>query len=90
MVSVFLPKDIEAICQSDFAVDSVERQCKYSCVNADSFTQARTIIKEEAIDPKDRGVLVLNFANPVNPGGGVRRGAKAQEEDLCRKSSLLI
>ena len=35
-------------------------------------------------------VLVLNLASPVHPGGGVRRGARAQEEDLCRKSSLLL
>lgn len=32
----------------------------------------------------------MNLANPVNPGGGARKGAKAQEEDLCRKSSLLV
>ena len=34
-------------------------------------------------------VLVLNFANPMRPGGGLRYGAHTQEEDLCRKSTLL-
>lgn len=91
---VFLPKEIRAVSEyKDFQHVHAMGRCGYGCVNADSFTLARKrteqfsddIAKEDA-----KPVLVLNLANPVNPGGGVRRGAKAQEEDLCRKSSLLL
>ena len=68
-------------------------RCGYGCENADSFSLARKRRERFSYDLNKDGakpILVLNLANPVNPGGGVRRGAKAQEEDLCRKSSLLL
>lgn len=59
--------------------------------NTDSFEVAKEIIPSYDVGKvSTRKVLVLNFANPVTPGGGVVRGARAQEEDLCRKSSLYI
>ena len=64
-------------------------RCRFTVSANDSYAAAINISEEE-IDPREKpGILVLNFANPVHPGGGVRRGARAQEEDLCRKSTLL-
>lgn len=52
--------------------------CQFFLLDADSFEAAR-----ELAHP-----LVMNFANSVTPGGGFLHGARAQEESLCRASTL--
>ena len=37
----------------------------------------------------DREVLILNFANPYRPGGGIRAIPRTQEEHLCVKTTVL-
>lgn len=49
-----------------------------------SFEAAMSIARER---PESR-IAVHNFASSINPGGGVKSGSSAQEESLCRCSTL--
>ena len=57
---------------------------KISVIQARTFETAFNLHK----DNPDARIAVHNFASATNPGGGVVHGSRAQEEALCRCSTL--
>lgn len=51
-------------------------------------SEKRTLEASESYAKQGKRVCVLNFASATNPGGGVVHGSSAQEEAICRCSTL--
>ena len=77
-VIVITPDEGKKMLDDGFREYVREKMCNITVINADSFQAGR----------KYENALVMNFANAHNPGGGFKLGANAQEEALCRCSTL--
>ena len=79
-VIVISPEDGKTYLEKGISSLMRDEMCRINVVNADSFQAGRMY----------KNPLVMNFANAHNPGGGFLLGANAQEEALCRCSSLYM
>ena len=75
---VCTPEDGERLLHEPLPKKPNGKMCRITVTTEDSFQAASRYSRP----------LVMNFANAYNPGGGFRLGARAQEESLCRCSTL--
>ncbi|MCC8150215.1 MAG: TIGR02452 family protein, partial [Lachnospiraceae bacterium] len=91
-VRVFLPDEIAALRTEAQGLGALDGgRCLFGCENTDALALAQrkyqNLRRSGTSNPE---ILVLNLASATQPGGRTRQGASAQEEDLCRRSSLLL
>jgi uncharacterized protein (TIGR02452 family) len=82
-----LPEDSQRLLshpESRGTGDKRSSKIKFQVIQEKTQVAAYNIVQNESL----KDLLVLNFASAKNRGGGFLRGARAQEEDLCRCSAL--
>ena len=67
---------------------TVEYTVKTDCEGKVVVSGKRTLEASETYAKRGKRVCILNFASATNPGGGVVHGSSAQEEAICRCSTL--
>ena len=77
-VEVISPESSIALAEKYSNMHKKGKMCSFKVTNEDSFQAAHRYDKP----------FVMNFANAHHAGGGFRLGANAQEEALCRCSTL--
>jgi len=83
-VKLYTPEQIAQLPEQDI---SEPKSLRITLRNQDTLEAAFELHQRRK--ENEREVLVLNFANPHRPGGGIRSRPGTQEEHLCVKTTVL-